>query len=114
MTLRKRQPDRRQERALRDAEQAMLERWANVPKFSRTSVRSKARPVVPGLSTPVGRPTGHDIPSRSTPGGTATRPVESLRYTGSAMLGLGTLHKSNAVPIFSPDEAVQIARMRRG
>ncbi len=35
-------------------------------------------------------------------------------YTGNKMLGIGTLHKSNAVPVFSDDEAKEMARMRRG
>lgn len=35
-------------------------------------------------------------------------------YTGTKMIGIGTLHKSNAVPIFSEDDAVEISRMRRG
>jgi hypothetical protein len=34
-------------------------------------------------------------------------------YTGTKMLGIGQLHKSNAVPVFSTDEAIDIARMRR-
>ena len=34
-------------------------------------------------------------------------------YTGTKMLGIGQLHKSNAVPVFSNEEAVDIARMRR-
>jgi hypothetical protein len=28
--------------------------------------------------------------------------------------GIGTMHKSNAVPIFSDEQAVDIAKMRRG
>ena len=35
-------------------------------------------------------------------------------YTGTKVKGIGTMHKSNAVPIFSDDEAVAIATMRRG
>jgi len=35
-------------------------------------------------------------------------------YTGTAMIGIGTLHKSNAVPVFSTEEASEMARMRRG
>lgn len=35
-------------------------------------------------------------------------------YTGTAMIGIGTLHKSNAVPVFSIEEAGEMARMRRG
>jgi hypothetical protein len=34
-------------------------------------------------------------------------------YTGTKILGIGTLHKSNAVPVFSDEEAQDIARMRR-
>jgi len=35
-------------------------------------------------------------------------------YTGTKVKGIGTMHKSNAVPIFSDEEAVAIATMRRG
>jgi hypothetical protein len=38
---------------------------------------------------------------------------ESHVYTGTAMKGIGTLHKSNAIPIFTDEEAVDIAKMRR-
>lgn len=34
-------------------------------------------------------------------------------YTGTKMIGIGQLHKSNAVPVFSEEEAVAISRMRR-
>ena len=34
-------------------------------------------------------------------------------YTGNKIKGIGTMHKSNAVPIFSDEEAQDIARMRR-
>ena len=34
-------------------------------------------------------------------------------YTGTSILGIGTMHKSNAVPVFSTDEATDIAHMRR-
>jgi hypothetical protein len=39
---------------------------------------------------------------------------ESPVYTGTKVKGIGTMHKSNAVPIFSDEEAVDIATMRRG
>jgi hypothetical protein len=38
------------------------------------------------------------------------RPV----YTGDAMIGIATLHKSNAVPVFSEQDAKDISKMRRG
>jgi len=34
-------------------------------------------------------------------------------YTGDKMIGIGTLHKSNAVPIFNIDDAKDQANMRR-
>lgn len=34
-------------------------------------------------------------------------------YTGTMIKGIGTMHKSNAVPIFSDEQAVDIAKMRR-
>jgi hypothetical protein len=37
----------------------------------------------------------------------------SPQYTGSKILGIGTMHKSNAVPIFTDEEAKDVARMRR-
>jgi hypothetical protein len=35
-------------------------------------------------------------------------------YTGTKVKGIGTMHKSNAVPIFSDEEAIDISKMRRG
>jgi hypothetical protein len=34
-------------------------------------------------------------------------------YTGTKVRGIGTMHKSNAVPIFSDEEAKEISSMRR-
>ncbi len=45
-------------------------------------------------------------------GGPCTKPAEKV-YTGTKIKGIGTMHKSNAVPIFSDEEAVAIATMRR-
>ena len=36
-----------------------------------------------------------------------------LQYTGDNIVGIGTMHKSNAVPIFSDQEAKDISSMRR-
>jgi hypothetical protein len=35
-------------------------------------------------------------------------------YTGDKIKGIGTMHKSNAIPIFSDQQAIEIATMRRG
>ena len=34
-------------------------------------------------------------------------------YTGDAIIGISTLHKSNAVPVFSKQDAIDISNMRR-
>ena len=52
------------------------------------------------------------IPSKGDGVGVAVaKPTQT--YTGTKMLGIGQLHKSNAVPVFSSEEAEDIARMRR-
>jgi hypothetical protein len=71
-----------------------------------------AEPLDYKLSTPIGRSNTHDIPSRVTPG-SSTAPVHKV-YTGTKVKGIATMHKSNAVPVFSDEEAVEISRMRRG
>lgn len=38
---------------------------------------------------------------------------DTQQYTGDKMKGIGTLHKSNAVPIFTDEEAKDQASMRR-
>lgn len=52
------------------------------------------------------------LPSRCGEPGSTTVGAEK-KYTGSAMLGIATMHKSNAVPVFSSEEAENISRMRR-
>ena len=71
-----------------------------------------AEPLQYSLSTPAGRATAY-IPSRNTGEGIAsTKPIP--QYTGTKIIGIGTMHKSNAVPIFSDQEAQDISKMRRG
>jgi len=108
----KRKPTAAQ-RELAAAEQALKDKWAKVPKFGRRLVAMNFKPIIAPLTTPVGRETPV-YGSFSTPGGSCTKPNVALRYTGNKMIGIGTLHKSNAVPVFSTEEAGEIARMRRG
>ena len=57
------------------------------------------------------RETPH-IPSLGTGIGTAIRQPDKV-YTGNKIIGIGTLHKSNAVPVFSNEDAIAISKMRR-
>ena len=73
-----------------------------------------AKPLVYSLSTPIGRSNTHHIPSLDTghSGPVSSKPAP--KYTGTKILGIGTMHKSNAVPVFSKEDAHNIATMRRG
>ena len=44
--------------------------------------------------------------------GSTAKPPEKI-YTGDQMLGVATMHKSNAVPVFNTDSAKDISNMRR-
>jgi len=88
-------------------------RWGVEAEEKKRRRAMKAEPLTYKLSTPVGRSNTHNIPSRNTGEGIASsRAVQ--QYTGTKMLGIGTMHKSNSVPIFSDEEAVAISKMRRG
>ena len=54
------------------------------------------------------------IPSLDTGHSGPVSSKENPKYTGTKILGIGTMHKSNAVPVFSDEEAHDIATMRRG
>lgn len=53
------------------------------------------------------------IPSKQSwiTGAVTSKP--SQQYTGTKIIGIGTMHKSNAVPIFNDNEAKEISSMRR-
>ena len=58
-------------------------------------------------------PRTNDIPSKPDTVLGAVTVKQTQQYTGDKILGIGTMHKSNAVPIFSNDEAKDISKMRR-
>lgn len=64
------------------------------------------------LKIPEGRNTTAHIKSRDTGAGNATLKAPNV-YTGTKVKGIATMHKSNAVPVFSDEEAVDISKMRR-
>lgn len=43
----------------------------------------------------------------------STKPPDPKIYTGSQMVGIAQMHKSNAQPIFNKQAAVDAAQMRR-
>jgi hypothetical protein len=64
------------------------------------------------LAIPEGRMTTSHIKSLNSNQGTAVMPEPKV-YTGSKVKGIATMHKSNAVPVFTDEEAIDISRMRR-
>jgi hypothetical protein len=64
------------------------------------------------LGIPEGRNTTAHIKSLDSGLGVATLAPPKV-YTGTKVKGIATMHKSNAVPVFSDEEAVEISRMRR-
>lgn len=74
----------------------------------------KAEPLQYNLSSAEDRANTRHIPSRDTGHSGALRTKDIPKYTGTKILGIGTMHKSNAVPVFSSEEAHDIATMRRG
>jgi hypothetical protein len=106
-------------KARRNAEswQAFLDKWG-----VKEDVKNTRKPVQkstwmgPTVNSRVvvdpRRLTNH-IPSLDTGAGIAVK-KEVTQYTGTAMLGIGQLHKSNAIPVFSKEDAVDISKMRRG
>ena len=78
----------------------------------RRSRAMKAEPLVYKLTSVTDRAGTAHIPSRNT-GGNATLAAPKV-YTGTKVKGIATMHKSNAVPVFSDEEAIEISRMRRG
>ena len=113
-------------RKFRNAEQArkarqLDESWKELLKRHNVEVedkkRNRAMTAAPlnstyKLSIPEGRNTTAHIKSVDT--GVAVATVKPPKvYTGTKVKGIATMHKSNAVPVFSDEEAVDISKMRR-
>jgi hypothetical protein len=82
------------------------------PRFSNDSKPMPKKTVLDtGPRIPPGRETPH-IRSLDTGWVACTKGADKT-YTGTKVKGIGTMHKSNAVPIFSDEEAVDISKMRR-
>ena len=81
--------------------------------FARTTHAAPSKSLSYSLDTT--GPRNADLkkfPSRATPGG-STAKLEDKKYTGTNMLGIGDMHKSNAVPVFQKEAAHDLAKMRR-
>jgi hypothetical protein len=111
--------------------------YGNIPKSKKRKVsQSKKRQYEEWLCTINSMSTNFSknkstkfskiTPMFTVPAGRESPPIVSLdtgfvactkkfgnSYTGDKIKGIGTMHKSNAVPVFSDNEAKDIASMRR-
>ena len=82
------------------------------PKFSTGPYNSPKKTMSDFMpKTPPGRETPK-VASQDT-GWVPCVKVKDNEYTGTKIKGIGTMHKSNAVPVFSDEEAIEISTMRR-
>ena len=89
----------------------LLKRQGIEQEEKRRTRAMKAEPLVYKLSAPEGRMTTHHIPSVNTGGNATLAPAKV--YTGDQVLGVTVLHKSCLQPVFSKQDAIDAARMRR-
>ena len=80
-------------------------------KSSTKSSRQTIRAVQSNAPKPYRRETP-EYGSASDTVGVAPR-TDSMQYTGRLVKGIGTMHKSNAVPVIDEQHMKDIARMRR-
>jgi hypothetical protein len=99
-------------RELAESWKEMQTRWGVEAEDKKRKRALTAETLSYTLSVPVGRET-RKIASLDTGHSGAVCTKEIPQYTGTKILGIGTMHKSNAVPVFSDEEAVAISSMRR-
>jgi hypothetical protein len=107
----KKQVKKRQEKKMAEYNEWLKSLDKHTPNFSK-GIKSVNQKIMPLNNKPYIRETPV-YPSLQTSGGSCTKPVNGKVYTGDKMLGIGTLHKSNAVPIFNAEDALDQAKMRR-
>lgn len=109
-SFKKQKPKKKAGWKQRDEEyQAWLKSHGVDPKKKQKEVLQVYKPT----TQPYVRDTGPKIPSLDPTNMAPCLKQERKVYTGTMIKGIGTMHKSNAVPIFSDEQAKEIASMRR-
>jgi hypothetical protein len=102
----------RKARELDEQWNALQKKWGVEAEEKKRKRAMSADTLSYSLPTPIGRTNTHHIKSLNSGAGVATlAPIKV--YTGTKVKGIATMHKSNAVPVFSNEEAQDISRMRR-
>jgi hypothetical protein len=103
----------RKARDLDESWKELQKKWG-IEAEEKKRNRAMSAPSLSGnysLKIPEGRNTTAHLKSVDTGGNATLAPAKV--YTGTKVKGIATMHKSNAVPIFSDEEAIDIAKMRR-
>lgn len=100
-------------RELDESWKELQKKWDIDAEDKRRRRALAAEPLNYSLSAPPGRSTSSNIKSLNTGEAGVSTHRASPVYTGTKVKGIGTMHKSNAVPIFSDEEARDISSMRR-
>jgi hypothetical protein len=104
----------RKARELDESWKQIQKKWG-IEAEEKKRTRALKAPSLTGnysLAIPEGRNTTAHLKSVDTGLGNATLAPAKV-YTGTKVLGIATMHKSNAVPVFSNDQAKDISKMRR-
>jgi hypothetical protein len=103
----------RKARALDESWKELQKKWAVEIEVKKRTRGLAAEPLKGNysLTIPEGRNTTSHLKSVNTGGNALLKP--NPVYTGTKVKGIATMHKSNAVPVFSDEEAIDISKMRR-
>ena len=103
----------RKARDLDESWKELQKKWAVEAEDKKRTRGLSAAPLTGSysLAIPEGRNTTAHIKSVDTGGNAVLRP--NPIYSGTKVKGIATMHKSNAVPVFSNEEAQDISKMRR-
>ena len=103
----------RKARELDESWKELQKKWAVETEDKKRSRGLAAAPLKGSysLAIPEGRNTTAHLKSVNT-GGNALLKANPV-YTGTKVKGIATMHKSNAVPVFSDEQAIDISKMRR-
>ena len=103
----------RKARELDESWKELQKRWAveTEDKKRKRAMSAESLSSSYSLKIPEDRNTTSHIKSVNTGGNAVLKP--SPIYTGTKVKGIATMHKSNAVPVFSGEEAIDISKMRR-
>ena len=102
----------RKSRELDASWKELQKRWGVEADTKKRRRVMEAAPLDYDVRLPAERSTAHHKSLDTGHKGAVSSP-QIPRYTGTKIKGIGTMHKSNAVPVFSDEEARDISSMRR-